>query len=98
MLQYFESAIDFTFWFKVLIVMCFAPIWWPVLKAFGREIQTALADEGGLFGRTEKDEIAAREPEFDPWHCEPRTPASNLSGSRRGPGGATPKRARRRRF
>jgi hypothetical protein len=98
MLQYFESAIDFAFWFKVLIVMCFAPIWWPVMKAFGREIQTALAEEGGLFGRAGEGDIAAREPEFDPWHCEPRPPASSIGGQRRGPGSATPKRPARRRF
>ena len=53
-----------------------APIWWPFLRTVWRDIDEALAEEGGIFGRTpsarELEEIRRRKAEQpDPLHSEP---------------------------
>ncbi len=36
---------------KGLLVLLTAPVWFPFLKAVWEELNEAMADEGGLFGR-----------------------------------------------
>ena len=36
---------------KLLLVLVTAPAWYPFLKAVWQELNEAMADEGGLFGR-----------------------------------------------
>lgn len=36
---------------KALLVLVTAPAWYPFLKAVWEELNEAMADEGGLFGR-----------------------------------------------
>ena len=75
-----------------------APIWWPFLRTVWRDIDEALADEGGVFGRApagrELEQIQKRKAARpDPLHSEPwaRPDAPNASGG-------FGRRARRGRF
>jgi hypothetical protein len=59
-------------YYKLLFLLLTAPIWFPVVKAMWKELQFALAPEGGLFGRDEQREVAVRAPGEDPWLNVPR--------------------------
>lgn len=72
-----------------------APIWWPFLRTVWRDIDEALAEEGGMFGRAptgrELEEIQRRKAARpDPLHSEPwaRPDAPSAAGGfRRRPRG-----------
>lgn len=95
---------------KFLILLLTYPVWGPILKVMWREIQDALAPEGGVFGKQERRAIARRQPGMDPWVKVPlartrRRGAPPASGPPAGRGGAGPRRgappprlARRRGF
>ncbi len=52
---------------KTFVVFLFAPIWWPIAKAFWKEIQGALAPDGGFLGKSDAGDIEERETRYDPW-------------------------------
>lgn len=53
------------FWYKIFVLVCLAPFWWPILKAMFQEINDTLRDEGGLLGRTPTaTEMARLEEKF----------------------------------
>jgi hypothetical protein len=75
-----------------------APIWWPFLRTVWRDIDEALAEEGGVFGRApgprELERIRRRKAEQpDPLHSEPWVRPDAPSGS-----GGFQRHARRGRF
>jgi len=57
---------------KMMIVLAFAPIWFPIAKAFWKEIQGALAPDGGFMGKEAAKDVEARPPALDPWLSVPR--------------------------
>lgn len=59
-------------WAKIVIIAVTAPIWIPVAKIFWREIQEALAEDGGFLGTWKAAQRTTREPGFDPWLSVPR--------------------------
>jgi hypothetical protein len=40
------------FWFRIIILLFAAPIWFPIVKALLREIDAALRKDGGILART----------------------------------------------
>ena len=50
--QFKESLTNPNFWFKVIILLFCAPIWWPIMKAVVREIDAALRSDGGILARS----------------------------------------------
>ncbi len=59
-----------------LLVVLAAPIWWPFLRTVWRDIDEALAEEGGIFGREPGPRDIQRIQERkatrpDPLHSEP---------------------------
>jgi len=83
---------------KMLVVLAFAPLWWPIAKVLWEELQESLAPEGGVYGRNEKRETSRRSPGQDPWLNVPlarhrgraSTPAPRPSGHA-SPGGPGPR-------
>ena len=47
-----QSLGSTSFWFKVIILVVCAPLWWPIMKALLREIDNALRKDGGILART----------------------------------------------
>jgi hypothetical protein len=47
-----QSLGSTSFWFKVIILVVCAPLWWPIMKALLREIDSALRKDGGILART----------------------------------------------
>jgi hypothetical protein len=41
-----------SFWFKIIILIFAAPIWFPIVRTLLREIDSALRKEGGILART----------------------------------------------
>jgi hypothetical protein len=87
--------------FKYVLVGITFPFWMPFFRALYAELNDALAEEGGLFGRTptaREIQIIARDPnrsrsplvshEFDPDGHSPR------GGRESAPKNAAPQRAR----
>lgn len=74
---------------KIVLVLVTAPAWYPFLKAVWKEFNSALADEGGVFGRPpspkESEEIARELADReDPLINVPRlTLQERASGKRR---------------
>jgi len=72
---------------RYLIVLLTAPIWLPFVKALWQELERALRDEGGMFGRVpslaEKERIEAANALLeDPLLSEPRLAPGERAGSR----------------
>ncbi len=82
MQNYFQSLGTADMWLKILLVAMTAPIWIPVAKVFWREIQEALADDGGFLGTWKAGQGTTREPGLDPWVNVPRHGGAS-SGRRR---------------
>jgi hypothetical protein len=40
-----------SFWFRIVILLFAAPIWFPIVRTLLREINAALRTEGGIMGR-----------------------------------------------
>jgi len=54
-------------WFKVLFLLAFSPVWFPVIKSMWREVTEVLAPEGGLYANKTPRPIARRPIGDDPF-------------------------------
>jgi len=73
-----ESLGSTSFWFKVVILLFCAPLWYPIVKALLREIDSALRKDGGILARTFTERDLKRLEERygayeDPLRSIPRT-------------------------
>ncbi len=78
-----------------ILFVAAAPVWWPFLRTVWRDIDEALAEEGGVFGREPGPRDLQRIQERkagkpDPLHSEPWARPDAPSAS-----GGFPRRARR---
>lgn len=88
--DFWSSLINVEFIMKVAIVLAAYPLWGPIMRAFRREIQDALAPDGGLTGLGDRQEVAQRPPGLDPWISIPlaskrgQAPNQKAAGQRSG--------------
>src|SRR5262245_15136691 len=54
-------------WIKFALLLALSPLWWPIARAFWRELQEALAPEGGIFGNRPRRAVARRPSGLDPF-------------------------------
>ena len=94
--------------FKIFLILCTAPLWLPFVKAILKELNDALVDEGGLFGRppTEIELRAVRkDPNLSPSPLQsrdrdpddPTRARGGEQGAGRRPGASAPSTATSRR-
>jgi hypothetical protein len=79
-----DSLFEFETYAKIGMVLATAPIWWPTLKLFWREMDDALAPDGGFLGARPPAEVPRRALGLDPWHNVPhstRRSAQNVAAS-----------------
>ena len=85
--QFKESLGNPNFWFKVVILLFCAPIWWPIMKTIVREIDAALRSDGGILARSyNARELKSIEEKYgtydDPLKSIPRGSSEERRGAR----------------